>query len=202
VPVFEQYRRTLDKGERLAAVAIEDLLIRPALPTDATELGRIEAAREGGDAAQYASRLERAILSLGTASEGLILAAQHSGKLVGTAKVRHFVPSNDAPRNVAPAGWYLSGVIVVPEYRRRGIGRHLTEARLDWIAQRDQWAYYFSNAQNRVSIELHQQFGFVELTRDFTYPGVMFEGGIGVLFRAELSRTCTRLIRRRWPDSQ
>ena len=186
MPVFEQYRRTLDKAERLPA--IEDLLIRPALLTDATELGRIEAVREGGDAAQYASRLERAIVSLGTASEGLILAAQHSGTLVAIAKVRHFVPSNDAPRNIAPAGWYLSGVIVVPEYRRRGIARHLTEARLDWIAQRDQWAYYFSNVRNRVSIELHQQFGFVELTRDFTYPGAMFEGGIGVLFRAELSR--------------
>ena len=186
MPLFEQYRRTLDKGERLPA--IEDLLIRPALLTDAAELGRIEAVREGGDAAPYASRLERAIVSFRTASEGLILAAQHSRRLVGIAKIRHFVPSNDAPRNVAPAGWYLSGVIVVPEYRRRGIGRHLTEARLEWVAQRDQSAYYFSNVQNRVSIELHQQFGFVELTSDFTYPGAMFEGGIGVLFRAELSR--------------
>jgi ribosomal protein S18 acetylase RimI-like enzyme len=186
VPLFEQFRPTLDKVD--CQPAIEDFLIRPALLTDATELGRIEAVREGGDAAQYASRLERAIASLGTPSEGLILAAQHSGKLVGIAKVRHFAPSNDAPRNVAPTGWYLSGVIVVPEYRRRGIGRLLTEARLDWIAQRDQWAYYFSNVQNRVSIELHRQFGFVELTRDFTYPGALFEGGIGVLFRAELSR--------------
>ena len=125
---------------------------------------------------------------MGDASEGLILAAQLTGTLVEIGKVRHFVPSHVAPRNVAPAGWYLSGVIVVPEYRRREIGRNLTEARLDWMAQRDQWAYYFSNVQNRASIELHQQCGFVELTQDFTYPGVTFEGGMGVLFRAELSR--------------
>jgi len=57
---------------------------------------------------------------------------------------------------------------------------------LNWIAQRDRYAYYFANAQNRVSIELHEQFGFMELTQDFTYPGVTFEGGIGILFRVEL----------------
>jgi len=77
-------------------------------------------------------------------------------------------------------------VIVVPEYRRRSVGRILTQARLDWIAQRDRWAYYFANAQNRVSIELHQQFGFIELTREFSHPWATFEGGIGILFRAEL----------------
>jgi ribosomal protein S18 acetylase RimI-like enzyme len=152
------------------------------------ELGEIEAAREGGEAAEYASKLERAITSWSATGQGLILVAEHGDRLVALAKARHFTPPDDAPANRAPRGWYLSGVIVVPEYRRRGIARRLTWARLDWIRERDRWAFYFANARNRVSIELHREFGFVELTRDFTYPGATFEGGIGVLFRVELTR--------------
>jgi len=185
--LFEGYRHTLDNDERQPA--LEDLLIRPAVVSDVTELGAIEAAREGGKAAEYALRLEMSITSWNATAQGLILVAEHEGRLVGLAKVKHFTPPDDAPLNVAPSGWYLAGVIVVPEHRRRSVGRILTQARLNWIAQRDRWAYYFANAQNRVSIELHQQFGFVELTRDFTHPWVTFEGGIGVLLRAELERS-------------
>ena len=101
-------------------------------------------------------------------------------------RVRYFRPPDEAPPNVAPSGWYLSGLIVVPEYRCQGVGKSLIRARLDWIGEHDGWAYYFANAQNRVTINLHQQFGFVEVTRDFTYPGATFVGGTGVLFRARL----------------
>ncbi len=106
---------------------------------------------------------------------------------MGIAKIRRFTPPPDSPPNMAPAGWYLSGVIVAEDYRRRGIGRRLTQARLNWIAERDRAAYYFSNARNRASIDLHRAFGFVELTRDFTFPGASFEGGVGILFKAELA---------------
>ncbi len=44
----------------------------------------------------------------------------------------------------------------------------------------------FANARNRASIALHAAFGFEEVTRDFEVPGVTFEGGVGVLFRAVL----------------
>jgi aminoglycoside 6'-N-acetyltransferase I len=33
----------------------------------------------------------------------------------------------------APAGYYLSGVLMDPVWRRRGIGAALTRARLDWV---------------------------------------------------------------------
>lgn len=158
------------------------------MSADVAELSEIEAAREGGEAADYASRLERAITSSGQTGLGLILVAERGDRLLALGKVRYFTPADDAPANRAPRGWYLSGVIVVPEYRRRGVGRRLIEARLDWIRERDCSAFYFANIRNRVSIELHREFGFVELTRDFTYPGVTFEGGAGVLFRIELAR--------------
>ena len=184
--LFENYSHSLDNNERQPA--LDNLLIRPAVVSDTRDLGAIEAERGGGDAAENALRLERSIASWAATSQGFILVAEHDGRLVGLAKVRYFNPPDDAPLNVAPSGWYLAGVIVVPECRHRSVGRYLTQARLDWIARRDRLAYYFANARNRVSIELHQQFGFIELTRDFTHPWTTFEGGVGILFRVELEQ--------------
>jgi ribosomal protein S18 acetylase RimI-like enzyme len=164
-------------------------VIRPALLTDVTELAAIEAAREGGEAAEHASKLAKAIAAANATGDGLVLAALHRRRLVGVGKVTRFAPRPDAAPNAAPAGWYLSGVIVEPDYRRRGVGRSLTRARLDWIAKRDHSAYYFANARNEASIDLHRSFGFVELTRDFTFPGARFDGGVGILFRVDLEPT-------------
>ena len=63
----------------------------------------------------------------------------------------------------------------------------LTRRRLGWIAGRGATeAYYFANAQNLASIDLHAKLGFVELTRDFHVPGATFAGGVGILFRVQL----------------
>ena len=77
---------------------------------------------------------------------------------------------------------------MLPEFRRRGIGRNLTQVRLDWIRQRDSRAYYFANIRNQASIDLHRRFSFVEVTRDFIYPSTSFVGGVGALFRVDLNR--------------
>lgn len=83
-----------------------------------------------------------------------------------------------------PEGWYLTGVVVTPSERRRGIATRLTRRRLDWIGQRAEEAYYFVNEVNRVSIDLHAGFGFEPIAHDIHVPGVTFRGGRGVLHRA------------------
>ena len=82
-----------------------------------------------------------------------------------------------------PTGWYLAGVIVAMTARRRGVGRSLTQRRLAWIQARASEAFYFVNARNLASIDLHAAFGFQEVTRDFRVPGVTFSGGERILFR-------------------
>jgi hypothetical protein len=67
------------------------------------------------------------------------------------------------------------------------VGAALTDARLEWISGRATEAWYFSNACNAASIRLHARFAFREVTREFTLPGVTFEGGEGILFRAGLA---------------
>lgn len=159
------------------------LEIRPAKATECAVVAEIEASRDGVDV----DRAQRRCEAQATDPEVLLLVASVDGQIVGFARAsRVRGPSNPPPETI-PDGWYLQGVIVLDAWRRRGVGHALTDARLDWIAHRADAAYYFANARNRSSLDLHAAIGFVEVTRRFSIPGVTFEGGEGVLCRIDLS---------------
>jgi ribosomal protein S18 acetylase RimI-like enzyme len=164
---------------------MDDLIIRPARAGDWATLGRIAADRDGGDPAARASALKRFLRAAGE-GRSLLLVAERDGAVVGFGKCRYIEPPPDAPPDHGPGGWYLAGLIIDMAHRRRGIGRRLTKARLEWIAARAEDAYYFANARNTASIALHAEFGFREISRRFTLPGATFEGGKGILFRVRL----------------
>jgi ribosomal protein S18 acetylase RimI-like enzyme len=113
----------------------------------------------------------------------LLVVAERAGEVVGYGRVLRFERGPDAPADIAPSGYYLMGLIVHPGNRRVGVASALTRARLDWIAERADEAWYFANALNAASIALHAPFGFEEVTRSFFYPQVDFDRGEGVLFR-------------------
>jgi len=99
-------------------------------------------------------------------------------QIAGYGKLRHFTGLPGVPD-----GHYLGGVVVGPQWRRRGIGTSLTTHRIQaaWAAGADS-VYYFANSRNEASIAMHLGFGFRELQRPFAFPGVTFTGGEGVLF--------------------
>ena len=104
--------------------------------------------------------------------------------LAGYARVRELDRPADAVANHQPAGWYLGGVVIAPEYRRRGLARLLTQVRLEFLqALGAHEVHYVVNADNLASIDLHDAFGFEEVTRNFHSPGVTFRAGRGILFR-------------------
>jgi ribosomal protein S18 acetylase RimI-like enzyme len=119
-------------------------------------------------------------------SDQLLVVSEAAGAIVGYGRARLFVPASDAPLGTAPPGYYLTGMYVSPDHRRLGAGTALIGSRLAWIAERDSEAWYFANARNVGSIGLHRRFGFQEVTRAFSFPGVTFDGGQGILFRARL----------------
>lgn len=114
----------------------------------------------------------------------ILLVADVDGGIAAFGQA-HFLSRH--PVDEAPAGFYLTGVTVVPEYRRRGLGRRLTVARLDWIRERADVAWYFASSANKSSIDLHLAFGFAEVLRARTIHGVTFSDGEGILFRAALT---------------
>ena len=114
-----------------------------------------------------------------------VLVAALGGVIVGYGRAARFEPPDGAPANVAPPGYYLSGLLVDAAHRRRRLGHALTVARLQWIFERARVAYYFADVDNHASVMLHARLGFVELTRDFTFPEANLEPGEGILFRLE-----------------
>lgn len=76
---------------------------------------------------------------------------------------------------------------MLSDYRRAGLGRSFTVARLDWIRERANEVWYFASSANQSSIELHLAFGFEEVQRARAIQGVTFDSGEGILFRADLT---------------
>ena len=90
--------------------------------------------------------------------------------MVGYGRASRFTAPHGAPRNVAPSGYYLTGVLVDAQWRRRGLAEQLTRTRLEWVWQRTPVCWYFANAGNRPSLDLHAKLGFQVVTSDFCSP--------------------------------
>jgi len=107
-------------------------------------------------------------------------------EVVGYAAVIHHKVGPEHPPTVAPTGHYLVGLIVSPDWRRHGIGELLTMERMRWTATHADAVYYFANLANGAILDLHERFGFTEVTRDFTFPRAPLKPGTSILLRAPL----------------
>lgn len=166
----------------------EGLTIREATRGDLAALTSMTAARrEKGSAASIYERLSTELGGADRVGLNVVYMATGERSTVGFARARFFDPPEDAPEGTIPRGWYLMGIYVAPEFRRQGIARALTQARLDWLASRTVVVRAFVNTQNRVSLDLLTSMGFEEETRDFSVPGITFSGGEGILLRTRLS---------------
>ena len=114
----------------------------------------------------------------------LFVVAVTADATVGWATTKHF----DEADGLAPAGHYLMGITVTPEFRRHGVATKLVRARLEWIHRRDDQAYYFTSSLNEASVALHAGSGFCELSRAPRYRGVTFASGMGILFSLDLNK--------------
>ncbi len=117
-------------------------------------------------------------------SDRIVLVAVTRGTLIGVAKT-HFHVNREGS---SPAGHYLGGLVVGPEFRRRGVGSALTRARLEWIWSRASTAHYFANEHNTASIRMHEALGFQAVGRFQEIRGVTADDGRSELILFEASR--------------
>lgn len=150
-------------------------LLREARPSDLADV--ITVCEASGRAAWTAEMIvER--------PDRIVLATTIGVWLAGIGKTHlHFEPDG-----ATPAGHYLGGVIVGPAWRRRGVGAELTRARLEWIWQRAERAFYFANEHNTASIELHRTMGFEPIATAPTFHGVSADNGQSQLILFEARR--------------
>ena len=164
-----------------------NLSIRPASAGDCAAIAAIEARRDGVDAGRAQ---DRCVAQLGD-PDLLLLVALIGDGVQGFGRAGRFGSNQPDGSTSLPDGWYLLGMIVVDAWRRHGIGRELTRHRLAWIAQRADAAYYFANARNAASVDLHRALGFAEAARLASGAEMNFEGGEGVLWRIDFERVNT-----------
>ena len=89
--------------------------------------------------------------------------AKADGQVVAYGRVIELAAGQAGP--ATPAGYYLSGVLVDPAWRRRGIATELTRARLRWVFARTGTVFYVTGADNIASLHLHAALGFQEIRR-------------------------------------
>ena len=168
-----------------SAPPASDSVISRASAQDLESVAQLTLRRDGGKPSEARDRAKRWTTT--SEEERLLLVARVGEAVVGYGRVAWVRGQCDDQFEV-PRGWYLGGVVVDEAFRRRGLGAALTRWRLDWIAGCGAGeAYYFVNSINLASIDLHRNFGFVEVRRDFRVPGTDFSGGgVGLLFRAAL----------------
>jgi ribosomal protein S18 acetylase RimI-like enzyme len=172
------------RGERSAA-----LRVRAAFRGDIPAIARLTADRERQPIADCEAsvsgeldRIER------NATRKYICVGEIDGVIAGFGRAT-YLPGSEIPgARGMPDGWYLTGVIVDPSWRRRGVGHALTRHRMGWVAEQADAVYYYASARNRPTHDLHAAFGFAEVTRNFAFPGTDFTGGMGILFVCALRR--------------
>lgn len=119
-------------------------------------------------------------------TDRLLVVAVQGQLVIGYGRAGRFEPPEDAPDNVAPAGYYLMGLVVDRAHRRQGFGAALTTYRLEWLAGRTNQAWYFADVRNPVSVALHESVGFRTVTTDFWFPGFVEGDEQHVLCRLDL----------------
>ena len=89
--------------------------------------------------------------------------AKANGQVVAYGRVIELAADEAAAGT--PAGYYLSGVLVDPAWRGRGIATALTRARLRWAFARTGTVFYVTGADNAALLHLHAALGFREIKR-------------------------------------
>ncbi|PFG18861.1 GNAT family N-acetyltransferase [Serinibacter salmoneus] len=154
-----------------------DVDVRAADVDDVTAIVEVERAARGMAPAGFLEALRAlmgrhgtillvAVLTdLGAAGEGVI----------GWASARFREPED------APNGWYVGGLAVLPDVRRRGVARLLLATLDEHRPGNAGLLRSIVNARNLASLALHRSCGFREIERGPVFLGVEFTGGEGVL---------------------
>lgn len=152
---------------------------------DVDEWVKLRSLRENKVPPQLASQWKKQLQNSNFLKDNHSFIVRADNYLIAYAHSHHYHKDNTSSTFQAPYGWYLTGLMIHPDYRRKGIGRYLTSWRIEKIRAISDKAYYFTNIDNIASVKLHQELGFQEKTRDFQIPGVEFSGE-GVLFFLDL----------------
>jgi ribosomal protein S18 acetylase RimI-like enzyme len=152
----------------------DGFIVRNAVPSDAEGIALLRQEREEREYSRLIKESTELMNEMIEVETTGVFIAEISGTMIGFSILRYFIPGEDAPINTAPEGWYLLGIYVKKDYRRRGVGSELIRARLRSIPEHFDCAYFFTNPKNLTSQLFHERFGFKRIEEDIVYPNRKF----------------------------
>ena len=175
MPLYAEYSSTVH-GHVHAGVGV-----RVAESSDASAIVAVDVTRQPRPDTHLAWVTEELVRT-----DALHVVAEVDGVVIGSSAVKVWSGHGDVP-----LGWYVSGITVVPEWRRRYVADRMLSAELAWMDSRGGSTWSVVSAANGASIDLHHRHGFREVARAATFAGLTFTGGTGVLLRRSAVPTGT-----------
>ena len=169
--IFEKYNPAATSKN------LYNISVRLASLIDALPIAQIIAKLTSTDINRCVESIETSLQK----SNFITIIAEYNSEIVGYSKIVY------CEKEDAPKGWYVGGILVQPNFRRRGVGEKLTEKLIEIAKSKTDTLYSFINAQNKSSITLHEKLGFVEFDRRSSIMGVTFEGGVGIFLKKSLN---------------
>lgn len=130
-----------------------------AEPSDLTACAVLISNHESGVIEDWRSQFEIDLAN----PRRLFLVATVDDSVVGYGHTTFHSRNAQEEATSSPSGYFLSGLMVSPGHRRKGIGRLLTIARIDKLRQVTDMIYYRAEPDNKPTIDLHFRLGFTNL---------------------------------------
>lgn len=163
--------RFADYRPQVTGAVDRSVLVRDAGPADAPAIVGVDASREP-QAPEALSRVEARLAR----RDAFTVLAEAGDLAVGTSSLTVWPVHADAP-----GGWYVTGITVLPEWRRRRVADRMLARLLERLDRTPADVWSVVNALNRASLDLHARHGFAEVRRAPRLAGIEFAGGRGVL---------------------
>jgi|TARA_B100000315_G_C14524873_1_gene563326 ribosomal protein S18 acetylase RimI-like enzyme len=160
-----------------------DIIIREANTNDAQEVSRIVYERNGNPLDEIIDIVLTDIETIrSNKKKAIALVICINQKIIAFSKCIHSEYFKRSNYTNLPKGWYLCDLKVMEKYRTNGIGKLLTLYRLNWISRRANKAFYYSNIENKASINLHTSIGFKKVNHSIRVLGSCYSNNIGSLY--------------------
>ena len=131
--------------------------VRDATEADLEATVELIAAHRGGNVDEWRRLFSTALHDVNRH----FVVALIDGRVIGFGHTKLVEREDDGDDDdVPPPGWYLAGVTVHPDYRRRGVGTELTRVRIDRLRDVADVVYYAAEPDNVATLELHALLGF------------------------------------------
>lgn len=137
------------------------------------------------DISKILSNTNRELDRLETDTKYKLYVAELQNEVIGFCRFFHSSGMSAQKKTYqSPEGWYGMGIMVNSKFRRQNIARFISLCRIDVLKKMGVKEFYsIVDSNNLTSMRMHQEFGYIEVSRAEGFLHLKFNEGTGVLFK-------------------